>query len=117
MAAGDDWQRLSQILVPLIKFTDGTKGCVIADMAVGDASEKHVLGFLARSDAEQARYLMQANLDEGEAQVDVVPMTPEELQMRASELECDVTVYRSGQLQLKPGMTLEQILQAAVAAR
>lgn len=117
MAAGDDWQRLSHILVPSIKFSDGTRGCVIADMAMDAEIEKHVLGFLARSDAEQVRYLMQANLDEDEAQVEVVPMTPEQLQLAASELECNVTVYRSGQLQLKPGMTLEQILQAAVAAR
>ena len=103
--------------MPVIKNLQGDLGYVTADMAEGDAIEQHILAFQARSDAELARYLVQAHLNELEANVSVVPMTSEQLQTRASEMECHVTVYPPGQLQLKPGMTFEQLRQAAVAAR
>lgn len=103
--------------MPLIKNFQGDLGYVTADMAEGDAIEQHILAFQARSDAEIVRHLVQAHLNELEAKVSVVPMTSEQLQIRASEMECHVTVYPPGQLQLKPGMTFEQLRQAAVAAR
>ena len=86
-------------------------------MAEGNATEQHILAFQSRSDADPVRYLVQAHLNELEAKVNVVPMASEQLQTRASDLECHVTVYPPGQLQLKPGMTFEQLRQAAVAAR
>ena len=117
LAIGDDWHSLSHICVPFIKYLDGHTGYVTADLAEGEASERHILAFQERSDAEEVRFLVQAHLNELEAKVNVAPMNPEQLQTCASELECQVTVYPSGHLQLKPGMTFEQLRQAAVAAR
>ena len=108
---------MSHVCVPCIEYLDGDLGFVTADMAEGNEIEQHILAFQARSDAEAVRYLVQSHLNELEAKVNVVPMASEQLQTRASELECHVTVYPSGQLQLKPGMTFEQLRQAAVAAR
>ena len=98
-------------------FRDGSMGYVTADMADGDVSEKHMLAFQSRTDAEQARFLVQANLNSHEAKVHVVPMKPEQLQESASDNEYMVTVYGPGQLELKPGMTFEQMREAAVSCQ
>ena len=117
LVSGDAWRNLSHICVPFIEYRDGDVGYITADMAEGYAIEQHILAFQARSDAEAVRYLVQAHLHELEAKVKVAPMASEQLQTRASDLDCHVTVYPPGQLQLKPGMTFEQLRQAAVAAR
>lgn len=117
LVSGDSWQSLSHVCVPFIEYRDGGVGYITADMAEGNEIEQHILAFQARSDAEAVRYLVQSHMNELEAKVNVVPMASEQLQNWASELECHVTVYPPGQLQLKPGMTFEQLCQAAVAAR
>ena len=119
LVADDSWRHLSHVCVPVIMFRDGGMGYVTADMADGAASEKHmsILAFESRADAEEAQYLVQANLNAHEAMVHVAPMPPEELQKSADQNGYQVTVYGPGDLQLKPGMTFEQIRQAAVVCR
>ena len=102
-------------------FRDGSTGFVTADMAdydYGDTTaDNHVLAFRSRSDAEQMRSLVQANLDAQDSKVQVAPIQPMLLLDTATENGYGVTVYRAGQLQLQPGMTLMDMRQAAVRDR
>lgn len=92
-------------------------GYVTADMTDDEESEKHMLAFQSRANAEEARFLVQSNLDTYEAKVHVVPMKPKELQESALDNGYLVTVYAPDQLRLKPGMTFEQMRQAAVSCQ
>jgi len=103
--------------VPVIRYRDGSTGFVTADLGYGNSADKHMLAFESRRDAEEVQYLFQANTNEHTAMVRVVPMKPDQILETASSNEMGVAVYAPGQLQLKPGMTVDQIGEAAVACR
>lgn len=103
--------------MPVVSYRDGTTGYLTADLGFGESSEKHMLAFESRRDAEAVQLLFQANMDEHVTRVHVIPMNPEQLSGSASEHELAVAVYSPGQLQLKPGMTTDQIGEAAAACR
>ena len=98
-------------------YRDGTTGFITADLGYGKAVEKHLLAFQSRFDAEEMQYLFQANMGEDTTMVRIVPMKPNQLLDTASENDLAVTVYGRGQLKLKPGMTVEQIGEAAALCR
>lgn len=100
----------------MIRQRDG--GTALLTMKLGSSSSlsEHMLGFESRRDAEEFTFLFQANIGEETAQIHIVPLTPAHLADMASEEQLAITVYAPGQLQLKPGMTVEQIQKAAAEA-
>ena len=60
--------------------------------------------------------MFQANIDEHEAAVHVVPMQPDRVKFEAQNAGYGIYVYQPGQLKVRPGMTDDDLAQAATAA-
>ncbi|KAA6426710.1 MAG: hypothetical protein FRX49_03820 [Trebouxia sp. A1-2] len=111
--AKDSWKKLSHVCVPFIDYRDGDSALITMKLGTSGNLSEHMLGFESRSDAEELRYLFQANMDEAEVMVHIVPMPPGQIAQMAAEQDLAVTVYAPGELQLKPGMTVDQLQEAA----
>ncbi|KAL0048692.1 hypothetical protein WJX82_008964 [Trebouxia sp. C0006] len=111
--AEDSWKKLSHVCVPFVDYRDGDSALITMKLGTSDNLSEHMLGFESRSDAEELRYLFQANMDEAEAMVHIVPMPPSQIAEMATEQDLAVTVYAHGELRLKPGMTVDQLQEAA----
>ncbi|KAL0021892.1 hypothetical protein WJX77_012269 [Trebouxia sp. C0004] len=107
------WKKLSHICVPFVDYRDGDSALITMKLGTSGNVSEHMLGFESRSDAEELRYLFQANINETEAMVHIVPMPPGQIAQMATEQDLAVTVYAPGELRLKPGMTIDQLQEAA----
>lgn len=112
LVAGN-WETLTTVWVPMLRYQDQSIGYMMVDMAYTEESQMHILAFESRKDAEAAKNLYQANIDPREALVGVVPMKPDKLKEVAEYDRSSITVYRPGQLKLKPGMTERDLAGAA----
>lgn len=117
MAVGG-WEKLSVVYVPVTTWTDRAISYLMVNMAPRFAAEPqlHMLAFESRQDAEMVQHLYQANVDPRQAQVRVVPMVPDALKRIATEQDYGISVYKPGQLNIKPGMTGPDLAEAAASA-
>ena len=106
------------VCVPMIRYRDQSIGYMMVDMAPHLAAETqmHMIAFESRRDAEAVRHLYQANIDSDEAIVHVVGMSPAKLKEVADHDVHSISVYKPGQLKVKPGMTANDLAGAAAAA-
>lgn len=112
------WERLPVVYVPMVRYRDQSYSFLNIDMAphIAVETQMHLMAFESRKDAEAIRLVFQANIDEHEAAVHVVPMQPDRVKFEAQNAGYGIYVYQPGQLKVRPGMTDDDLAQAATAA-